>query len=115
MKLLDAKRYDYWSKRFKEPFFLFIGALRYYKGLHLALDAIKNTNIKLVIAGANGVENNLKLQAKKLKLGNVYFLGFVEEEDKIALLNLCYGFIFPSHLRSEAFGISLLEAASVGK
>ncbi len=31
------------------------------------------------------------------------------------MLNLCYGFIFPSHLRSEAFGISLLEAASVGK
>ena len=36
-------------------------------------------------------------------------------EDKIALLHLCYGFIFPSHLRSEAFGISLLEAATVGR
>lgn len=112
---LDTERYNYWSNKFKEPFFLFIGALRYYKGLHLALNSIKDTNIKLVIAGANGVENNLKSQANKLKLENVNFLGFVEEEDKIALLNLCYGFIFPSHLRSEAFGISLLEAASVGK
>ena len=46
---------------------------------------------------------------------NVDFLGFVNDEDKIALLHLCYGFIFPSHLRSEAFGISLLEAAMVGK
>ena len=112
---LDINRYDYWSNQFREPFFLFIGALRYYKGLHLALDAIKDTKINLVIAGANGVENKLKSQASKLKLDNVNFLGFVEEEDKIALLNLCYGFIFPSHLRSEAFGISLLEAASVGK
>ena len=31
------------------------------------------------------------------------------------MLNLCTGFIFPSHLRSEAFGIALLEAALFGK
>ena len=112
---LDKKRYQYWSKKLKKPFFLFLGELRYYKGLHIALNAISGTEINLVIAGANGVEKNLKKQAKKLKINNVTFLGFVSEEDKIALLNLCYGFIFPSHLRSEAFGISLLEAASVGK
>jgi rhamnosyl/mannosyltransferase len=28
---------------------------------------------------------------------------------------LCYGVVFPSHLRSEAFGISLLEGAMYGK
>ena len=31
------------------------------------------------------------------------------------MLNLCTGFIFPSNLRSEAFGIALLEAALFGK
>jgi rhamnosyl/mannosyltransferase len=31
------------------------------------------------------------------------------------LLTLCYGIVFPSHLRSEAFGISLLEGAMFGK
>jgi glycosyltransferase involved in cell wall biosynthesis len=33
----------------------------------------------------------------------------------VALLTLCYAVAFPSHLRSEAFGISLLEGAMYGK
>jgi rhamnosyl/mannosyltransferase len=41
-------------------------------------------------------------------------LGFLPDEDKVALLELCYSVIFPSHLRSEAFGISLLEGAMYG-
>ena len=103
------------KKRFNKPFFLFVGAFRYYKGLHLALEAIKGTDIKLVLAGDGEVEKELKLQAKSLKIDNVSFLGNVNHEDKKCLLKLCYAFIFPSQLRSEAFGISLLEAAALGK
>ena len=33
----------------------------------------------------------------------------------MALLALSYAILFPSHLRSEAFGISLLEGAMFGK
>jgi rhamnosyl/mannosyltransferase len=43
------------------------------------------------------------------------FLGQLSDVDKVALLMLCYGVVFPSHLRSEAFGISLLEGAMYGK
>jgi rhamnosyl/mannosyltransferase len=39
----------------------------------------------------------------------------VDDLDKVALLELCYAVAFPSHLRSEAFGISLLEGAMFGK
>ncbi|WP_159189852.1 glycosyltransferase, partial [Escherichia coli] len=35
--------------------------------------------------------------------------------DKAALLKLCTAIVFPSHLRSEAFGITLLEGAMYGK
>lgn len=114
-EFVNSERLKYWSKRLRAPFFLFVGALRYYKGLHIALKAIAGTGIQLVIAGNSGNEDELKMQALSLGLDNVDFLGSITEEDKIALLRLCYGFIFPSHLRSEAFGISLLEAAAAGK
>ena len=112
---VHSERINYWQNRLPKPFFLFVGAMRYYKGLHIALNAIAGTEIQIAIAGINGIEKELKAQAAELKLKNVDFLGFVNNEDKVALLHLCYGFIFPSHLRSEAFGISLLEAAMVGK
>ena len=112
---LDEKRVKYWKDRLSQPFFLFVGAMRYYKGLHIALDAIMGTNIQLAIGGIGGIELELRQHAKRNKQDNVYFLGFVSDEDKVALLHLCHSFVFPSHLRSEAFGISLLEAAAYGK
>lgn len=48
-------------------------------------------------------------------MSNVRFVGNLPDADKAALLSLCYAFVFPSHLRSESFGISLLEAAMYGK
>lgn len=98
-----------------KKFFLFIGVLRYYKGLHILLEAARGTNFPVVIVGAGPIEQELKNQAVQLGLSNIHFLGFVPDEDKVALLTLCYGVVFPSHLRSEAFGISLLEGAMYGK
>ena len=112
---INSERLDYWRRRLSKPFFLFVGAMRYYKGLHIALEAIAETDIQVVIVGINGIENKLKSKAAKLQLKTVNFLGCVSNEDKLALLNLCHGYIFPSNLRSEAFGISLLEAAMSGK
>ncbi len=109
------ERIQYWSKKFQKPFFLFVGALRYYKGLFSALEAARDTDIQIAIGGAGGIEKELKDYANKHNLDNVHFLGFLSEEDKIALMQLCYGFIFPSHVRTEAFGIALLEAAAHGK
>lgn len=106
---------DTWRQRCGERFFLFVGMLRYYKGLHILLEACVGTDMPVVIVGAGPVEAELKEQVLRLGLKNVTFLGALPEVDKIALLQLCYGFVFPSHLRSEAFGISLLEAAMHGK
>lgn len=112
---VNLERQNLWHRRLPKPFFLFVGAMRYYKGLHIALEAVAGTEIQIAIAGIGGIEKDLKAQAKALHLNNVDFLGFINDADKVALLHLCDGFIFPSHLRSEAFGISLLEAAMVGK
>lgn len=104
-----------WRNRLPERFFLFVGALRYYKGLHFLLEAAALNGLPVIIAGSGGVEAQLLQQAKQLKLENVVFTGSVDEEDKRALLTLCAAFVFPSYLPSEAFGISLLEAALYGK
>jgi glycosyltransferase involved in cell wall biosynthesis len=112
---LDARRLATWRERVGERFFLFLGMLRYYKGLHILLDAIKDAPYPVVIAGAGPIEQELKEHAQRLGLRNLHFVGQVSEEDKAALFNLCYAVTFPSHLRSEAFGISLLEGAMYGK
>jgi glycosyltransferase involved in cell wall biosynthesis len=109
------EKLDYWRERFGTRFFLFVGVLRYYKGLHILVEAASNTDYPIVIVGAGPVESALKEQAAKLGVSNIHFVGLIPEEDKVALLELCYSVIFPSHLRSEAFGVSLLEGAMYGK
>ncbi len=108
--LLDA-----WRARVGERFFLFVGVLRYYKGLHILLDAVANSDYPVVIVGAGPIERELKSHAERLGLTHVLFVGALGDADKVALLTLCYALVFPSHLRSEAFGISLLEGAMFGK
>lgn len=111
----DENRVRSWQARVGQKFFLFVGVIRYYKGLHVLLEASRNVDYPIVIVGAGPIELELKIQAAKLGLLNVYFLGHLSDDDKVALLSSCYAVVFPSHLRSEAFGISLLEGAMYGK
>jgi glycosyltransferase involved in cell wall biosynthesis len=111
----DAERLAYWRDKVGIKFFLFVGVLRYYKGLHVLLDAVENTDYPVVIVGAGPIELELKAHAARLGLAHVMFVGALDDADKVALLTLCYAMAFPSHLRSEAFGISLLEGAMFGK
>jgi glycosyltransferase involved in cell wall biosynthesis len=103
------------ERRFGQGFFLFIGVFRYYKGLHILLDAMKGASYPVVIAGSGTIEQELKERAEKLQLENVVFPGFVSDDEKMALLKLCKGVVFPSYLRSEAFGMTLVEGAMMAK
>ena len=100
-----------WKTKLGGNFFLFIGVLRYYKGLNILLDAAAMSKEHFVLAGAGPLEKELRSKASSLGLNNVHFLGRIREKDKAALLSLCRGVILPSHLRSEAFGLTLLEGA----
>jgi rhamnosyl/mannosyltransferase len=99
----------------REKFFLFIGVLRYYKGLHVLLDAVAGTELRLVIAGSGPLEGALQREIARRGLQNVRLLGQVTDREKISLIEACTAIVLPSHLRSEAFGVSLLEGAMYGK
>ncbi len=101
--------------RWGDDFLLFVGVFRYYKGLQHLLDAARLTHANIVLVGAGPEEPALREQARQLSLANVHFAGRVDDREKVALLRACRAFVFPSHLPSESFGISLLEAAMVGK
>lgn len=103
------------ESRYGRDFFLFVGVLRYYKGLHILLDAVRDAPYRVIIVGSGPTESELKTQARRLNLDNVMFTGYLPDHDKRHLFKLCRGVVFPSFLRSEAFGVTLLEGAMFGK
>ncbi len=112
---VDAARRKSWEDKVGTDFFLFVGVLRYYKGLEYLVKALQGTDLKVVIVGDGPMREALHQEAKKLGvLNQIVFTGFLPNEDKVCLYSLCLAFVFPSHLRSEAYGVSLLEAAAFG-
>lgn len=111
----SVEKYQFWRNQLGAKYFLFVGVLRYYKGLHILLEALALGDFPTVIVGSGPIETELKAKAAELGLKNVKFLGQISDEDKVAILSLSYAIVFPSYLRSEAFGISLLEGAMFGK
>lgn len=106
---------DSWKNIVGDRFFLFVGVLRYYKGLNILLQTLAKSDFPTVIVGSGPMESELKKKASALGLKNLKFLGKLSDEDKVALIKLSLAMVFPSHLRSEAFGVSLLEGAMFGK
>jgi glycosyltransferase involved in cell wall biosynthesis len=104
-----------WQGRVGNGFFLFVGTLRYYKGLDFLLQAVYETDIRVVIAGSGPEETRLLQLKQSKKMDNVTFVGQISEQDKAALYQLCRASVTPSHLRTEAFCISLLESLIYGK
>jgi rhamnosyl/mannosyltransferase len=93
------------------PYVMALGVLRYYKGLHTLVQAAQYIRATVVIAGSGPEEAHLREQARVLSLNNVVFAGQVSHTEKHQLLNRCVALILPSHKRSEAFGMVLIEAA----
>ena len=111
----DQALRERWQKEFGTNFFLFVGMLRYYKGLEFLVAAASQVKTPIVIVGEGPQGEDLRQEVQRLGLKHVHFLGALSDEDKHALFSLCLAVVFPSHLRSEAFGITLLEGARAAK
>jgi rhamnosyl/mannosyltransferase len=97
------------------PLLLFVGRLRYYKGLHVLLDALPHTSAHLLIGGTGPERERLAAQAAQLGITErVFFLGDVSDAELPALYRAADAFVLPAHLRAEAFGIAQIEAMASG-
>lgn len=96
-------------------YFLALSVLRYYKGLHILVRAALSVDAPIVIAGSGREEANLRALVSELNVKNIVFTGRVSEDEKTVLFRNCHAFVFPSHLRAEAFGLALVEAAMAGR
>lgn len=104
--------------RYPAPLILFVGRLRYYKGLNYLLQSMLEvpSPAHLLIIGQGGVEDALHTQYRDLGLSSrVTFLSDVSDADLPAYYNACDIFVLPSAERSEAFGLVLIEAMAAGK
>lgn len=102
------------------PLVLFVGRLRYYKGLHFLLEAMPqinqtHPNARLLIVGVGPEQARLQAQAHAAGIGaRVHFLGEVDDAELPAVYAAADVFVLPSHLRAEAFGIVQIEAQASG-
>jgi len=103
-----------------EKFILYLGTLQPRKNIPVLIEAYALTKnelhgIKLVIAGGKGhnFDKNIDKCIKKYNLqSEIVMPGFIDEEDKSAIMKSADIFVFPSLY--EGFGIPILEAMSVG-
>ena len=102
--------------RFSDRIVLFVGLLRYYKGLKFLIDAMLDLDATLIIVGEGPMRAELESYCRERQLkAKVFFAGAVDEEVLPAYYHSCDVFCLPSIYRSEAFGVSQLEAMACGK
>ncbi len=99
-------------------FILSVGRFSYYKGFKYLINAMEllDDRVRLILVGDGEDFKNIQQLIRKKKLENkVILTGKVSDEEKMRLLKECRLFILPSIERTEAFGISLLEAMQYRK
>jgi rhamnosyl/mannosyltransferase len=105
-----------WRAQWKAPMVLFVGRLRYYKGVDVLLRAARDIHARIAIVGDGPYEAPLRTVHRQLELHDrVEFLGAQNEFELLALYRAANVCVLPSTHRSEALGLAMIEAMASGR
>jgi rhamnosyl/mannosyltransferase len=101
--------------RYGGPFVLFVGRLRYYKGVDILLRAMVEVNGRAVIVGDGPMRPGLEALHAELELGDrVRFTGTIDDSALALHLAAADVGVLPSTHPSEALGLALVEYLAAG-
>lgn len=97
------------------PLVLFVGVLRYYKGLQYLVEAMQEVRGHLLIVGAGPLREALLARIRSAGLQKrITLLDAVEDALLPAIYKAADVYVLPACERSEALGLSLMEAMAAG-
>lgn len=117
---LDHDVYVPGRKKSSFPHIIYVGRIKRFKGIHHLIKAMKRVveelpKARLSIVGRGDLNYEVELMqlVKLLRLGNnVIFHGYVQENEKIRLMQEAHTLVIPS--QREGFGLVVLEANATG-
>jgi glycosyltransferase involved in cell wall biosynthesis len=93
------------------PLVLFVGRLRYYKGVEYLIEAMRDVDAILLIVGIGPMAEVWQELVRNLNLTDrIFFEGEVPDVELPAYYQIADLFVLPASHRSEAFGLVQLEA-----
>lgn len=94
---------------------LFVGVLRWYKGLDVLIEASSKIKGNIVIVGKGPLFEKLKHRIETEELSNILLLGYRSDIEVKYLIQQSRFVVLPSISPAEAFGQILLEASYFSK
>jgi rhamnosyl/mannosyltransferase len=97
------------------PLWLSVGRLVYYKGLPIALEALRAVAGKLLVIGVGPLETDLRKIAHEQGVADrIVWLGYRSFDEVVGAYHAATALWFPSNARSEGFGLVQVEAMASG-
>jgi glycosyltransferase involved in cell wall biosynthesis len=109
----DALRRRYQSAG---PLWLCVGRCVYYKGYDTAIRALREVPGTLMIVGQGPYKNHLMHAAKELGVADrIVWRSYMSADELIGAYHAATALWLPSNLRSEPFGLTIIEAMACGR
>ena len=111
----DSQAVSHLRQKYGDRLIVSVGRLVYYKGFEYLIRAMQTIDASLLIIGEGPLNGKLIALARELGVADrVHLLGRVEHDLLVACYHAASVFALASIARSEAFGITQIEAMAAG-